>query len=91
MTQKIFQALIISIIFLFGFSLFAAGDIPRIRVDQLKEMLGNPEVVIIDVRSDRDWEQSDAKIKGALREKPQAVDSWAGKYPPDKTIVLYCA
>jgi hypothetical protein len=26
-----------------------------------------------------------------VREDPQAVDSWAGKYTKEKTLVLYCA
>jgi rhodanese-related sulfurtransferase len=59
--------------------------------DELKAMLGNPDLVIIDVRTQRDWTESDSKIKGALREDPEAVESWAKKYPQGKTIVLYCA
>jgi hypothetical protein len=38
-----------------------------------------------------DWADSDLKIKGAVREDPKVFESWANKYPKDKTIVLYCA
>ena len=66
------------------------GDVPRMRKDELKAMLGNPELVIIDVRLERDWNESDSKIRGAIREEPVDIESWANKYSKDKTIVLYC-
>jgi hypothetical protein len=31
------------------------------------------------------------KIKGAVREEPDKIDSWMGKYGNDKTLVFYCA
>ncbi len=67
------------------------GSIPRITTEELKAMLGKPEVLIVDVRVDKDWNDSDLKIKGAVRENPQAIESWASKYPKDKTLVFYCA
>jgi rhodanese-related sulfurtransferase len=68
-----------------------SADVPRITKDELKAMLGNPDLIIIDVRYGRDWTDSDLKIKGAVREDPEAFDSWANKYSKDKTIVFYCA
>jgi len=68
-----------------------SADVPRMTKDQLKAMLGNPDLVIIDVRAQNDWTDSDSKIKGAIREDPETVKSWAEKYSKDKTIVLYCA
>ena len=59
--------------------------------EDLQTMLGNPEVVIIDVRAGGDWSAGDSKIKGAIREDPGKVDSWMDKYPKDKTLVFYCA
>ena len=53
-------------------------------------MLGNPDLVIIDVRIERDWKSSPLKIKGAVWEDFMDVEKWAQKYPKDKTIVLYC-
>jgi rhodanese-related sulfurtransferase len=31
------------------------------------------------------------KIKGAVREDLEKVDTWMNKYPKDKTLVFYCA
>jgi hypothetical protein len=69
----------------------AATDVPRITKEELKSMLGNPDVIVLDVRSDSDWKASDQKILGAVRENPNVSESWAGKYPKTKTLVLYCA
>jgi predicted sulfurtransferase len=68
-----------------------AADAPRMEKDQLKASLGNPGVVIIDVRSYTDWLFSSGKIKGAIRENYRDFDEWNARYPKDKTIVLYCA
>jgi len=66
-------------------------DAPRITKEELKAKMGNPDLLIIDVRYGKDWTESDLKIKGAVREDPDAVDSWASKYSKDKTLVFYCA
>ncbi len=82
------------LIFLMGgiLATFAmSADVPRMTRDELKAMLGNPDLVILDVRAKKDWKDSDSKIQGAIREDPDSVKSWAEKYPKDKTFVLYCA
>jgi hypothetical protein len=66
-------------------------NVPRMTKEQLKAQLGNSDFAIIDVRSDHDWQDSNTKIKGAVRENPSKLDSWINNYPKDKTIVLYCA
>ncbi len=66
-------------------------EVPRITKEELKEMLGKPDVVVLDVRTDLDWMASARKIKGAVREDPEKVDSWMGKYDKGKTLVFYCA
>ena len=68
-----------------------SADVPRMKKDELKAMLDKPDLVILDVRAQSDWKGDDLKIKGALREDPESVKSWAEKYPKDKTFVLYCA
>ncbi len=67
-----------------------AQEAPRITKEDLKETLGS-DVIIIDVRSGPDWENSELRIKGALREDPENVNSWISKYSKEKTLVLYCA
>jgi rhodanese-related sulfurtransferase len=63
----------------------------RVSVEELKSMLGNPSVMIIDVRAAEDWKSSTEKIKGAVREDPEKVDAWMNNYPKDKTLIFYCA
>ena len=63
-------------------------EIPRMTKEELKANLGNDDFVIIDVRTPKDYDNSDAKIKGAIRENPMDVTFWF-PYPKDKTIVLY--
>ncbi len=67
----------------------AAQEPPRVTPEQLKAMLGDPNVVIMDVRLGPDWTDSDSKIKGAVREDPLDVKSWMNKYAKDKTLVFY--
>ena len=69
----------------------ASDDPPRMTKEDLKGKLGDPEVVVVDVRTGGSWTDSAAKIKGAVREDPAAVKNWVEKYPKDKTLVFYCA
>ena len=82
-----------SIFLTFGvFTTFAiSADVPRMTKEELKGLLSDPGLIIVDVRLGRDWTGSDLKIKGAVREDPQNIESWANKYSKDKTLVLYCA
>jgi rhodanese-related sulfurtransferase len=82
--------LIATILLTIGVFTACKGDISRMTRDELKTMLGNPDLVIIDVRLEREWNKSDSKIKGAVREEPVHIESWANKYPKDKILVLYC-
>ncbi len=68
-----------------------AADIPTIDKDELKGMIGSADLVVLDVRTGRDWSSSEFMIKGSSREEPSDIDSWAGNYDKEKTIVLYCA
>jgi predicted sulfurtransferase len=68
-----------------------AEDVKRVTKEELKSMLGSPDVIVVDVRTGSDWASSDSKIRGALREDPDQVDKWMAKYPKDKTLVFYCA
>lgn len=84
------------ILSLLVFLVFCAGTVafaeqaPRMDKDELKAMLGNPDLVILDVRQGRDWSTSEFKIKDAVRIEDDD-HSAINKYPKDKTIVIYCA
>jgi hypothetical protein len=66
-------------------------DISKISVNEVKQSLGKPDMVIIDVRRTQNWWRSSNKILTANRENPSRVSQWAGKYAKDKTLVFYCA
>jgi rhodanese-related sulfurtransferase len=59
--------------------------------EQLRAMLNTPDVAIIDLRINRDWNAAEQKVPGAVHEDPDNLREWAKKYPRDKKIVLYCA
>jgi rhodanese-related sulfurtransferase len=87
------KSIVFIVVILLAIGIFTTckGDVPRMTKDELKAMLGNPDLVVIDVRLDREWKKSDSKIKGAIREEPVNIESWANKYSKDKTLVLYCS
>ena len=70
---------------------FAADEAPRISKEEVKALLSDPNIAILDARLGSDWKKSDKKIKGAVRVDPLDVGAWAGKYPKDKKIIVYCA
>jgi rhodanese-related sulfurtransferase len=67
-----------------------AEEVPRMTVEELKAEHGSLDLVVIDVRTERDWEASDRKIAGAVREDPASPQQWAEKYAKESRIVLYC-
>jgi rhodanese-related sulfurtransferase len=78
---------------LIGMSAVAAmaEEVSRISREDLKAILGDPDLVILDVRLGGNWGESERTITDAIRENPKEFESWADKYSKDKTIVLYCA
>jgi hypothetical protein len=64
-------------------------EVPRITKEQLKEMLGKLDVVIIDARPVEQWKYSDQIIPGTVHEDPLAVQTWASKYDKNRKIVIY--
>ena len=88
--------LLMAIVMVFAVAAFfampaAAQDVKRMTIEELKGMLGTPDLVILDVRRDGDWKSSKVKIKGAVREDQEKAEAWMSKYPKDKTLVFYCA
>jgi rhodanese-related sulfurtransferase len=92
MKKRLFVGALLIFFMVGGCTIFAkAVDPPRMTKQDLKAKLGNPDLILIDVRYGRDWTDSHLKVKGAIREDPEAIESWANKYPKDKTLVFYCA
>jgi len=69
----------------------SAEKVPTMTKEELKGMLGSPDLVILDARAGRDWTSSEFKIQGSQRVNPGDVTKWAGNYPKETTLVLYCA
>jgi rhodanese-related sulfurtransferase len=86
-------------VFLLSFALFGClqylapnREVPRITKEDLRSLLGNPDVIIVDVRIEEHWKESKSRIQRAVREDPEKdINTWADKYPKDKTLVFYCA
>ncbi len=70
-------------------SVAGADSVPRISKEKLRSLLGNPDIVILDVRLD--GEDAVERIPGAVYEDPEKVDSWEKRYDRRKEIVLYCS
>lgn len=73
------------------FPVWSHAIVATMTTDELQAKLGNPDVVIVDVRTGKDWKASESKIKGAVRVEAGAIETLATKYSKDKTLVLYCA
>jgi len=92
--KKYLLASLILVVFpvLTGFiSSSSAADVPRMSKEELRGMLGNSTLVVIDVRTEKEWRKSGKKISGATWEDADEWELWTAKYPKDKTIVLYCS
>jgi hypothetical protein len=71
-----------------------AGETPQISrftVHQVKDRLGLPRTVVIDVRTHRNWWRSSKKIPTAVREDPSTVDQWFERYSRNQTLIFYCS
>ena len=65
-------------------------QVPRLTKDTVREMLGKPDVVIVDIRYIKQYEESDRKLPGAVFVQPENFDDFVKKHPKkDATYVLY--
>ncbi len=83
--------LLLSLLLLCGGLPAVAGDVPLMSKDELKAQLNSEALVILDVRSGRDWSSSEFKIKGAIRTPGSEIAEWSKNYTKDQALVLYCA
>ncbi len=81
-----------SLVLIIPHILFAADDVPRITIQELKSKMDMGEnVLIIDVRSGEDYASSKVKIKGAVRIPLKALEQRQKELPQDREIITYCA
>lgn len=63
----------------------------RITINELKAKMDNGEdIVILDVRTSKDYLDSNVKIKGAVRIDPDSIERKYKVLPKDKEIITYC-
>lgn len=84
LTRTLPATLCLVILGIFTFTALAQ-EAPKIAKEEVLGMIGNPDVIIIDVRSGG----GELKIKGAVREDPKNVGLWIDKYPKEKLLVFY--
>jgi len=64
---------------------------PRISPEDLREkMAGETPPVVLDLRRDDDFAESDRMIAGALRVRPASFHRYAHHLPRDRDLVFYC-
>ena len=80
----------LTLFFLLPATLVLGASIERMTKEQLKERMTADDVVIVDVRTGRDWKSSEFKIQGAVRVAKDIV-RWAAQYSSETKLVLYCA
>ena len=61
-----------------------------IKPQDLKSILGNKDVKVIDVRRKDDYAAADSTISNSSWFDPANIDGWCDMMPKDKEVVLYC-
>jgi hypothetical protein len=83
------MTLAISLMLAFTWSYGSGKKVQLLDRKTIKSWLSDREVIILDVRAPKNWNVSDKKIKGAVREDPDEVQTWAAHLPKNKKIALY--
>jgi len=93
MTQKALSILTLSCVAIGLFSAIAMAQaaIERMTKEDLKARLDDPNMVVVDVRTERDWSASELKIKDAVRLDIRDVTTVAADADKARTYVFYCA
>ena len=84
-------AALLSLVALAGYSAppSSVEQVPRLTKEAVKEMLGKPDVVIVDIRYIKQYEQSDKRLPGAVFVQPENFDEFTKNYPKQRTYILY--
>lgn len=85
--KKLILSFILSIVFAASPLL---AKVPTMEKEELKSMLGQENLVVVDVRSGRDWSTSEFQIQGAIRATANDL-SPVENLPKENTFVFYCA
>ncbi len=61
-----------------------------ISVQELKEVVANANVTVLDVRLLEDYRANAVLIPGASYVNPDNIEAWASSIPKDAKVVVYC-
>lgn len=76
---------------IFGMAAPVLGqEVTRIEPDKLEGMLGAPDLMVVDVRSNGQRQSSGRKIRTALVVQANRLENWTGDLAKKGMIVLYC-
>lgn len=64
-------------------------EVPRVSKEEARDLMAQPNVVLLDTRPEEEWRSGDFKLPGAVHENPLEFASWAPKYTKDVTLILY--
>ena len=64
------------------------GSYTNVTADDLYAQLGQPDVIIVDVRTPAEF--AEGHIAGAVNRPLQTIESWYKELPKDKPVYLYC-
>lgn len=67
----------------------AADEAPRIKAEEVRELLKKEQAVLVDVRGEASYEAG--HIKGALNIPYSDIRERAKELPRDKKIITYCS
>jgi NhaP-type Na+/H+ or K+/H+ antiporter len=69
-----------------------SGEVQRISVDELAELLDSPDPpIVLDVRTRSQFEEDSARIPGSVRVKPDHLLEWINSQEQhDRLVVAYC-
>ncbi|HEU0187666.1 MAG TPA: rhodanese-like domain-containing protein [Gallionellaceae bacterium] len=59
-----------------------------IKPEDLKSRLETS--LVLDVRREADYTASPEAVPGSTWQNPEQIDSWIGKVPRDRDVVIYC-
>ncbi len=57
----------------------------------LKPLIEQKSVTVIDVRRQNDFDADQVKLPGAQWKNPEQMAEWSKSLPKDKEVVIYCA
>lgn len=91
--------IIFPVIFLAGLTVnlasvfcWAADNVPRISIQELKAKMDSGEkIIILDVRSGGDYQSSKVKITGSIRIPIDQISARSKDLPEGVEIITYCA